>query len=530
MLDKTDLKAGAGQSDTAPGPHDGIQLASANGEIQRSNQRLVGAIEALDQGFALFDSNDSLLMANEQYLQINAPIAAVLKKGRSNKAIVAGAQKAGHPPLLAGWFGTADASNYEVAHDDGRSFTVTRSPTPQGEMVLTVRDITHQKEAERELTRRREMSLQNEKMTALGELLAGVAHELNNPLSVIVGQTLMMREEKHDPDTERRIDKISTAAARCAKIVKTFLAMARQRPTTISLNDINQILHTAVDVASIGHIAEDTEIKLNLADGMPPVLADEDQIAQVFLNLILNADQTPRDEANAQGRIEITTSYDRDAHQVVIQFADNGPGVAPALRTRIFEPFFTTKRIGVGTGVGLAFSHRVIGAHQGQMEIGDAPGGGALFTIRLPAAAEDAEELAIDADAQAISGLAVLVVEDEPDVAETIIDLLQSDGARVIHAASAEAGLAHLDDGAVFNVILSDLRMPGSNGREFWDAVCARNCELAHRIGFVTGDAMSAEAELIRRTSNSPLLEKPIAQEELRTLVQTLTGRKSGCV
>ncbi len=507
---------------------DMTRLYAQRDEILHSNQRLMDAIEALDQGFALFGADNSLLVANEQYLRINAPIIDILKMGQPNAVIVEHAKKAGHPPLLAGWFGQADASSYEVAHDNGLSFAVTRSPTPRSELVVTVRDITGQKHAERELTRRREASLQNEKMMALGELLAGVAHELNNPLSVIVGQTLMMCEENHEPETKRRIDKISIAAERCSKIVKTFLAMARQRPSSISASDINQILRTAVEVASIGHIAEDTEIRLDLAESLPPVMADEDQIAQVFLNLILNADQALKEGADEHGRISISTFHDDETREVVVLFADNGPGVPPALRARIFEPFFTTKRVGEGTGVGLALSHRVIGSHQGQMDIGDTPGGGALFTIRLPAAVEnDADQLPAKS-AYSISNLTILVVEDEPEVAETIIDLLRLDGARVVHAASAEAGLAHIDAGAVFDVILSDLRMPGLSGVGFWDEVCARSCDMAHRIGFITGDAMSKEAEAVRTNSDLPFLEKPVAHEDLRMLIQTLVERKAG--
>ncbi|MEM6276701.1 MAG: ATP-binding protein, partial [Pseudomonadota bacterium] len=492
--------------------HDLTELKAQQDELAASRQRLLDAIGALDLGFVLFDAAGAVVLWNEQFARINAPLADALTEGADMATLQAEARELAHPEGAVGW--TSDAYEFDLA--DGRSFAATRSDMSDGGSVLTFRDITAAKAAARELSRRREAAFQSEKLTALGELLAGVAHELNNPLSVVVGQALMLEEETTDPDVTRRISRISTAAERCSKIVKTFLAMARQQPFKTKATEMNAILETAVDVASMGVQAIDVQFDLRLRDGLTPVAADEDQMTQVFTNLMVNAAQAMHHQQDA--RIVIETQ--QTGGFVSATISDNGPGISDEQKARVFEPFYTTKDIGDGTGVGLALARQIVTAHGGEIDLGDAPGGGAAFTVRLPIT-EAASRVTVADKRQEQAAADILLVEDEADVAEIIIDVLKADGFNVQHAPSGLKALEILE-GATFDVILSDLRMPGLTGRELLARITAQHPGLVDRMGFITGDAMSADAEAMRASANVRLIEKPVAPADLRALVANI--------
>jgi PAS domain S-box-containing protein len=234
--------------------------------------------------------------------------------------------------------------------------------------VLTIaRDITEKKRAAAELTRQRESSYQREKLAALGSLLAGVAHELNNPLSVVVARAVMLEEQGY-PASQAAALKIRTAAERCARIVRTFLAMARQQPPERGPVAINDVVTAALDMTVYTVRTSGIEVALDLAKDIPPILADADQLHQVLLNLIVNAQQLLQDRPGPR-RIRVASRYDPDTRVIHIAVADNGPGIPEHLRARVFEPYFTTKPTGQGTGMGLAVSHGIVEAHGGTLRL-----------------------------------------------------------------------------------------------------------------------------------------------------------------
>ena len=295
--------------------------------------------------------------------------------------------------------------------------------------VAHVRDLTDQIAIEEELAQQREVMFQTEKMSALGELLAGVAHELNNPLSVVVGHALMLLEDDVAPEVRRHVDKINTAADRCARIVRSFLTMARQQPARIERVDLNEIVQTAVDVARYGE-GHDITIETALEAELPVICADPDQITQVILNLVLNAEQAIV-SAGRGDTITVGTRRRKAGNAVQIWVEDNGPGIPAAIRGRIFEPFFTTKEVGEGTGIGLALSHRIVHSHDGSIRIDPRHAPGTRFVISLPIATcdvEPAEETPIDAPASVSAR--VLIVDDETDVAELNGEILGRRGIR----------------------------------------------------------------------------------------------------
>lgn len=384
--------------------------------------------------------------------------------------------------------------------------------------VTNTRDLTEDIAIQKELEEQREMLFQNEKMSALGELLAGVAHELNNPLSVVVGHSLMLREEVDDPETIRRIEKISSAAERCGKIVKTFLAMARQQPTKMETIDINSIVSAAVDVAGYGGGNEALTIKCDLDGEIPDIIADGDQIIQVIINLIINAKQAIT-KAGEGDQIKVTTKSSKAGDSVNISVKDNGPGIPDKIRARVFEPFFTTKEVGEGTGIGLAFCHRTILSHGGNIWLDSNHTNGSEFIIQLPiseAGDDDSSETKVNS--RDVKKIRVLVVDDEVEVAELISEILKKEGFHVDIAHSGAGALTRLGVGK-YDLLLSDLNMAGVDGRDLYEALKLNFQEMLDVTAFITGDIMGAASQSLLQESGRPYLEKPISPTELRDLV-----------
>ena len=241
----------------------------------------------------------------------------------------------------------------------------------------------------------------------------------------------------------------------------------------------------------------------------------------MFANLIVNSEHAMA-ESGTKGRLSIRSHLSKNGKEVIIDVFDNGPGIPENIRARIFEPFFTTKTVGEGTGIGLAFCHRIIDTHGGQISVSEAAGGGAHFTIRL-AVADAADATATEAAEISMTAGRALVIDDEEDVADLIAQILKRDGFDVLTVHSAEAALRHLP--GQFDVILSDVNMPGLSGRDFLAEIQDRWPEMEDRIGFVTGDTMSPGAEQFLRSAKRPYLEKPVTPADLRALVGQLHSK-----
>ena len=384
--------------------------------------------------------------------------------------------------------------------------------------VLTIaRDITENKRSAEELARQRESSYQREKLAALGSLLAGVAHELNNPLSVVVARAIMLEEESY-PAAQVAASKIRTAAERCARIVRTFLAMARQQPPERVPVAINDVASAALDIAAYTVRTSSIEVAVDLAEDIPPILADPDQLHQVVLNLIVNAQQVLRDRAGPR-RIRVASRYDPDARVIRIAVADNGPGIPEHLRARVFEPYFTTKPTGLGTGMGLAVSHGIVEAHGGTLTLDCPEMGGAVFTITLPVCPLDASGVdpgpAREANA---TPRRILIVDDEADIRETLAEILSGAQHNVATAGSGREALERMA-AEHYDVILTDIRMPDLDGRTLYREIERRWPEQASRVVFVTGDSLASTLHEFARECGRPVIEKPFVPGDVRRVV-----------
>ena len=398
-------------------------------------------------------------------------------------------------------------------------------------------DISSRKRAEIEADRQRAAAHQREKLAALGSLLAGVAHELNNPLSVVLGRAMMLEEEIDDPAVRNSLGRLRTAAERCARIVKSFLALARQKAREPKPVDVRAILNAGLEILASNLRSAGIEVVREDAPDLPSVMADEDELHQVFLNLIVNACQALEAmppvlaDLTASGKLSggtrrlwIRTSTVEGAGPGIVRIAicDNGPGVPAVLHSQIFDPFFTTKPVGAGTGLGLSVCHGIVSTHGGTITVEDRPGGGACFIVTLPACPMDAGTTANLPSIAPGRGGHVLVVDDEPEVVTMLKEALMRDGHQVVTAPNGVAALEVLRAGQ-FDVVLCDIRMPHLDGPGLLRALETIRPDMAGRVLLMTGDVLRAAAALPPGIADL-LLEKPLDPAEVRRRVHDLMG------
>lgn len=380
-------------------------------------------------------------------------------------------------------------------------------------VVSGIIDLTERKAAEAEIARQREALHQSEKLTALGSLLAGVAHELNNPLSVVVGYSAMLQELAPDDGTRQRAAKIHAAAERCARIVKTFLAMARSKPPQRGPVSVEELIDGALELTGYGLRSAGVEVVREIAADLPPIWGDGDQLHQVVTNIVVNAQQALLLVAPPR---RLTVRARTAGAMLRLEIEDNGPGIPEEIRHRIFDPFFTTKPVGVGTGVGLSVCLGIVTAHGGCIEVQSAPDQGSRFIILLPRGeALEGAVAAPDEVGAARKGACVLVVDDEAEIGQLVADALRRDGHRVEVVGNGKEALRRLERCA-FDLIVSDLRMPDLDGPGLWRALRATRPELCRRLLFITGDTLRTEVDDFLRETGATVLEKPLDLALLR--------------
>lgn len=385
-----------------------------------------------------------------------------------------------------------------------------------------VMDLRERKRAEEELARQRDALRQSEKLSAMGALLAGVAHELNNPLAILMGRAALLEAKTADPVLKADALKIHAAADRCGRIVQTFLAMARQRPTTRRSASLNELAGGALDLLGYGLRSSGIQVRGRLMPELPALEMAAEQVGQAIVNLLVNAQQALA-ECPEPRVIEVETGLADGG--VFLRVADNGPGVPPASRERIFDPFFTTKAEGAGTGVGLSVSRSVLREQGGDLVLEEVDHGCA-FRLWLPLVANTPRCVAAGAAADRLappprSGH-VLVVDDEVEIADLLGDILRSAGFEATLAASGSEALDRLASGQGFDLILSDVRMPDTDGPALWRAIRDRHPELAGRMAFITGDTMSPSVAPFLRETGLSWLEKPFTPDDVLELLVRL--------
>jgi PAS domain S-box-containing protein len=387
----------------------------------------------------------------------------------------------------------------------------------EGEIVGRVwigRDVTKLRRVERTL-------VQAERLSSVGEVVAGVAHELNNPLSGVLGYAELLRNNIDDSDQVRDLDRIVDSATRCQKIVLNLLSFARKHPAEKKYRNLNECVEKVLDLKSYHLRSSQIDTVLDLCAGLPRTCFDFHQVEQVILNLLNNAEQAIA-TLKRPGRITLRTGA-RDG-LVYFQVEDDGPGIPASIRERIFDPFFTTKGVGHGTGLGLSVSYGIVGEHGGRIEVESDPDqGGARFTVLLPIVdgPADAPEAAPAPEREPgtpLSGLRVLVAEDEPVVLELFERLLEQDGARVTLARDGAEAWERLQE-AEFDLIVADLRMPNMSGQQLYERIAEDRPGLLRRFVFATGDLVRSESMSFLQGLPNRVLTKPLQVDTVRKVL-----------
>jgi two-component system NtrC family sensor kinase len=403
--------------------------------------------------------------------------------------------------------------------------TITEVRLPERRIFTAhLRDLTPRRAAEAEIQRQREALYQSEKMAAFGSLTAGVAHELNNPLSIVIGNAQMLTEAAAtvSPELAERAQRVQAAAERSGRIVRSFLAMARRRERQQRPVALRELIDGPLQLLAYGLRVANVKIALDIPDELPPLLCDPDQVQQVMMNLLTNARQALEGHP-APRRVRIAAH--RDGEWTLLEIADNGPGIPESIRSRVFDPFFTTKPAGAGNGIGLGLSRGIIEAHGGTLTLAPADGSGARFLIRLPSdkASAPASEVAAGEPQRAgkRDQRSVLIIDDEVEVARLLSELLAGLGFRceMVHdGAAAQAKLRQQD----YDAILCDVRMPEVDGPTLFAWLGETKPHLRKRMAFITADALGAAAAGFLAHANRPVLEKPFLPAELRQLMGQL--------
>ncbi|HSD31908.1 MAG TPA: MASE4 domain-containing protein [Gemmatimonadales bacterium] len=368
---------------------------------------------------------------------------------------------------------------------------------------------------------RTERLLQSEKIATMGSLLAGVAHELNNPLAVVLWQTHLLRESVQEPKIAAGVEKVMTGAERCVRIVRNFLALARQQTPERTQVGLNGLVEDSVELLAYELRNDNVEVVLSLAADLPILWADGHQLQQVLVNMITNAHHAVRQRPADARMISITTRSDLVLRQVHIEIADTGPGIASEIRGRIFEPFFTTKPVGQGTGLGLSLCRGIVDEHGGTITVESEPGQCTTFHITLPVTVRpaSADTSSATETAPPVGTKMILVVDDERDLAEVLVEALGREGHRVEIAGNGADALRRLEQHR-YDLVVSDTKMPVMDGVELFHEIERRFPALRQRIIFVTGDVLDVEKRRFLESSGAPVLTKPFDLGEVRRLVR----------
>jgi two-component system NtrC family sensor kinase len=393
-----------------------------------------------------------------------------------------------------------------------RTYAVTAVPissTDHSAVILLFDDQTERRRLQDQL-------IQSEKMSAIGQLIAGIAHDLNNPLASVVGFADFLTEVPNIPASIREpLAVVRDEAERASSIVRNLLGFARKQDHQRRPTALKPLLDATFVLLRNQLMAQRVEAQIEIEPDLPMPDVDPNQIQQVFVNLINNAAQAIA-FTGRPGNIVVRARRWLDG--VAIDIIDDGPGMSEALAAQVFEPFFTTKAEGEGTGLGLSISQGIVKEHGGRIMLSSEEGRGSTFTVQLPLSTRAASPPPDTGARAPTRRLRVLVVDDEPHILHYMRATLEAWGHIPVVASDGDEALARATQ-EQFDLIISDLRMPRLGGREFYEQLLIQNPAMAARLVFSTGDTVRGDTLTFLETLDRPYLHKPFSLAELRTLL-----------
>jgi PAS domain S-box-containing protein len=394
-------------------------------------------------------------------------------------------------------------------------------------VIISGRDVTEMKRMEEQL-------IQAEKLAAMGQMLAGVAHELNNPLTAILGVTELLRERQGmDEATKRQLDLTHRQARRAARIVQNLLEFSRPAAPQKKTLDVSNLIERTLQLHEHSLRRNNVEVEFHPQPALLPVVGDANQLIQVFLNLISNAEHAIR-EIRESGRIQIRIG--RIGTHVTVTVQDDGVGIQPDAIPKLFDPFYTTKRPGGGTGLGLSICTSIVREHGGSIDVETLPVGGSAFTVFLPLALEKDLPAAVadgltpalsmmrTSSADALKGRSILVLDDEESIRMLLEEGLSAHGLKV-DCASTPAGAVELAGRRAYDIVLCDLNLSANGfstgGREAAKQILAASGNKPVVI-FMTGDLVDAPSP---NSLEPPRLQKPFRISEVLAMFREIFAK-----
>jgi signal transduction histidine kinase/CheY-like chemotaxis protein len=512
---------------------DGSIVQRADGRWRQTTAELMSVLDSVETGIILLDPSGRVRFSNDRFallFGLQSRKLANLEGFRELEALVA--ERFRTPEFFAAPWKSFMAGAGVPAHDELEMMHPTRRvlerfsrPVLDGDgrtvgWLELYYDVTGDRQIQSKL-------LQTEKMAALGQLVSGIAHELNNPLTTIMGYAQLLLGHGLLPPQFSEASKVFQEAERARRIVKNLLYVARENKPERTRVNLNEIVERTLALRSYELKVENIFVECDLARDLPETVGDPYQLQQVVLNLLVNAEQSLL-EGRGQGRVWIRT-HRSPAGKISLELSDNGPGIPPEIASRIFDPFFTTKPSGVGTGLGLSIVYGIVQQHDGEITFESQPGAGVKFTVELPVIAlpeaERPPAMAAPADqSRTVPTGRILVVEDETTVAQLIVDVLREEGHQVEAAVDSQDGLTRISR-AHYDLVICDLRMPRLDGPAFYEALVAARSPAQNRILFITGDTLAPRTLEFLEPRALPYLAKPFLVEELNLAVNRMLER-----
>jgi signal transduction histidine kinase len=360
--------------------------------------------------------------------------------------------------------------------------------------------------------------IQSEKLSAVGEFVAGIAHELNNPLTSVIGFGELLKEASLGPKHQSYLQYIVRSTERCHKIVQGLLSFARQHPPERRLLSVNELVEAVLEILAYELRTGNIEVHRAFQPELPKIMGDSHQLQQVILNLLNNARQAIEAHQHS-GHLYVTTESSAAAIRITVE--DNGPGISQENLSRIFDPFFTTKPVGKGTGLGLSLCYGIIREHGGTITAFSTPGKGATFTIELPIAEKETSKNDGGSNGASVldgTGKRALVIDDEEWILELVRQILKQDGFEVDVAPDGQAALKQVAGGN-YELLVCDWKMPGLSGPQLYSRISDINPGAASRVIFMTGDVVNDSFQQFLKENDKSCLSKPFSVHEFRSTI-----------